>query len=153
MKKKICISPPGISIGSMAGIIAASIVVFILLMSVGATDVIEGIREGWKDPVPLDDILAGRFAGFWIHAALCIALAVRNYRSFRAYGQSLYVMKRTRSVSELHVMCLAIPLTGLIIGFACAVGLMYAYRGSYISAFSLGKLAEYNSFSFWRALI
>ena len=153
MKKKIIMSPPGISGGSTAALIAASAVVFILLLSAGAGDTIEGIREGWKDVVPLDSILAGKFAGTWIHAALCAALAVRNYRSFRTEGQSIYVMKRVNSSSEIHVMSLAIPLIGAVIGFAAAIGLMYAYRGSYISASDFGQLTEYNTFSIWRALL
>ena len=151
MKKKFRYTPPGVSIQSNAGILVIAAFVFMIIIS----PIIAGYAKEalwYRDDVKLMDYLRGAFVSFWAYAAVCIAIAVRNYHSFRSLSQSIYTMKRAGSPAEIHRMCLTVPVIGLLAGLALAIIIMLIYRGSYMDEFSVGKLPEYNRLDIWRAL-
>jgi len=150
MKNKYRFSPPGVSIESNAAILAAAAFIFIILIS--------GIASGsakealwYRDDIRLMETLKSSFAGFWAYAAVCIAIVFRNYHSFRESSQSIYTMKRVSDPSDIHRMCLTVPIIGLLAGLALAIILMFIYRSSFIDEFP-GKDPEFYHLDIWRSL-
>ena len=143
---------PGESVVAMFGILFVTALIFIVILG-------DNIREAiWLIPhdriKPFSDILNGRLAGFWVYAAACLAIVVRNYRSFAAQSRSNYVMKRTKSGFEIHRMCLTVPVIGLIAGLLLTYLVALGYQAEYTRIFSSFSIpAEYFDFNFWRALI
>ena len=150
--KRFFFCPPGENIIVMIGILFAAALFFIVIPG-------DNIREAiWLIPYdhvkPFADILNGRLAGFLVYAAACLAIAVRNYRSFSAQSRSSYLMKRVKSGFEIHRMCLTVPVIGLIAGLLLTYLVALGYQAEYTRIFGTFSIpAEYFDFDFWRALI
>ena len=156
MKKKYLISPPGESISGTIAILVISAFVFILIWGNVTTAPIS--EEDFRRLIyvggisRLGDLVQGSFIGFWLYAVTCAAIVIRNYHSFNAGSRSIYVMRRIKSPAEKHIMCLSLPVIGLIAGLLLAVIMMFSFKVEYIKAAGSGYPAEYYEFSIWRAL-
>ena len=75
----------------------------------------------------INNYLQGRFIGLPIVLAWCVYMIVRNYMSFYERSKSIYVMKRLRRGSELHVRCLAVPLACAVLACVTALVLLVIY--------------------------
>lgn len=153
MRKKMAWNPPDIPAYRIIIELVVSIFLFVLILcSVQANNALE--RYVMMDGVSatLMDVIGGAFAGFWLHAAVCAALAIRNYKSFYTNSRSIYLMKRTGSRSEIHFMSLSLPVIGLIAGFILAVLMMLGCRGRCIEMDNFGDMQNC-ILDIWRALI
>ena len=157
MKKKYLMSPPGESISGTIAILVISAFIFILIWGNVTTAPIS--EEDFRRLIyaggmisRLGDLVQGSFTGFWLYAVTCAAIAIRNYHSFSAGSRSLYVMRRIKSPAEKHIMCLSLPVIGLIAGLLLVVIMILIFRANYISAAGTQYPAEYYEFSIWRAL-
>ena len=113
MKKKLKATPPGISLSSSVVTVIISILVCIIIFHYAILSEDYSHSVYGKGP---EELLGMSFRGLWVHLAVCIGLAVRNYSSFYSGSRSIYLMKRTGSASELHRMCLTVPLAGAVCG-------------------------------------
>lgn len=159
MKKKYFFSPPGEKVSVMAAILVSVALLCVIISSIAMYSETAGFVT-WKDwidwivPLPrFVDVIRGRFAAFWIFAAACAFMALKNYRSFSAQSRSDYVMKRIKNSAEKHFMCLSVPVIGLAAGFLLVLVMILLYRAQYIDAVGTLHPADYYEFNIWRALI
>ena len=105
MKKiKYLWSPPNIGPDSTAMMLALSILVFVIIVCAVSAGKAFEIYSMTFDSFPrqtLMDVIGGTFGGFWVHAAVCAALIIRNYRSFYAPSSSVYLMKRIEKTYQM----------------------------------------------------
>ncbi len=154
-KTKYLWSPPNIGPDSTAMMLALSILVFVIIVCAVSAGKAFEIYSMTFDSFPrqtLMDVIGGTFGGFWVHAAVCAALIIRNYRSFYAPSSSVYLMKRIEKTYQMHLMSLSMPLTGLAAGFIIAVVMMLICRAKYMDLGWYGSL-ENCTLDIWRALI
>ena len=112
----------------------------------------EAYREQVAEPAReklINVYLQGRFIGLPIVLAWCAYMIVRNYMSFTEKSYSIYLMKRLRKGSELHVRCLTVPLVCAVV--ACLV--MLSLLGIYVWLFQSDPLLrDYGCVIDWKCL-
>ena len=95
----------------------------------------DGIVFGIKPWVAdINEYLEGCFVTFPIIMTWCFLIAFLNYASFYKPSKSVYLMKRLRNRSELHVRCLTIPLTCALIAIAMLWILLAVYSHAFKAA-------------------
>lgn len=129
-------SPPGISAKTEAGWTLAALGAA-LLWSLGgpirikrAWDQVESsMKYGIKLWEPeFSECLGVALYGFGVVAAGLLVLAVWHYLSFYQGARSDYLMRRLPNRCELHMRCLAVPVTGLVLTAILAATAFFAYR-------------------------
>lgn len=145
------IVPPGMSAVLEIGISVLLLVLMFLLSRQFLTDLSraklgyedfyrrlptgDGIVYGIKPWVAdINDYLEGCFVTFPIIMTWCFLIAFLNYASFYKPSKSIYLMKRLRNRSELHIRCLAIPLTCALIAIAMLCVLLAVYSHAFKAA-------------------
>ena len=147
MKKKYFFSPPGERVSVMVAILVSVAILCVVISSVAMYSETAGFVTwkdwaGWTVKLPtFGEVIRGRFAAFWLYAAACAAMALKNYRSFRAQSRSDYVMKRIKSSAEKHFMCLSVPAIGLCAGLLLILVLLaFHLSGCIGDLYNLGLL-------------
>ncbi len=130
-------SPPGVSAKTEAGWTLAALGAA-LLWSLGGPVRIKRAWDRVRDALEKYDMriwepefpecLGVALYGFGIVAAGLVVLAAWHYAFFYRGARSDYLMRRLPDRWELHLRCLAVPVTGLLLTAILAAALFFAYR-------------------------
>ena len=128
--------PPGFDYERWNGFAVLALVILLLAVLITYIGMIykdfhHQIFDPEKKMKLFSDILAGSFSAFWIFAACCALWAVMMRAYFSMYSNSIYIMKRLESRSELVVRCIAAPAAFIIAAFVLCVIMILLMRIHY----------------------
>lgn len=93
----------------------------------------ERVLNATEDMPDFYEILKGCFNGFVIAAFIFISLLLYHYIYHHKDSKSIYTMKRLPDKNELHIRCLTIPLTGIVLSILLSVCLLLLFYYYYIT--------------------
>ncbi|MBR5667290.1 MAG: hypothetical protein IKW95_06355 [Lachnospiraceae bacterium] len=103
----------------------------------------KGVIYGVARPFSTDinTCIKGCFAVFPMVMVWCFMIGFLNYATFHKPTKSIYLMKRLRNRSELHIRCLTVPVACALIAIIMLVILLAIY----VHEFQTAPLGEFRS--------
>lgn len=159
-------APPGISLASIQqnfwgsiGLIAVAFFYFLFLLTNDIAyitsnremvDFMYNFDPAYHMMDSFDFYFRFVFIAFLIGAGAMLICAVFNYGYFYQGSKSIYVMRRLRSVKELHLRCWTVPVWGLVILSALLVLLYSVFLWVYFTFSPEGSIPAQTIAFFWR---